>query len=107
MAGKPPRLAYSANLITQARYVLEYLKRRRNHLRVGRLHRHEEEYALLNDVGHHYALLHYYIDRDRQRRQLEAAGFRLLDVFDSVGRSLGASDDDAWSPSLLYVAARK
>jgi SAM-dependent methyltransferase len=106
-AGKPPRLAYSRNPITQARYVLEYLRRRRNHLRVGRLHRHEEEYALLSDVGHHYALLHYYIDRDRQRRQLEAAGFRLLEVFGSDGRSLGESDDDGSSPSLLYTAARK
>jgi SAM-dependent methyltransferase len=106
-AGKPPRLAYSRNPIAQARYVLEYLKRRRNHLRVGRLHLHEEEYALLNDVGHNYALLHYYIDRDTQRRQLEAGGFRPLEVFDSDGRSLGESDDDASSPSLLYVAARK
>ncbi len=106
-AGKGPRLAYARNPVTQARHVIEYLKRRLNHLRVGRLHRHEDEYALLNDAGHDYALLHYYIDRDRQQRQLDAAGFRLLEVIDSDGRSLHEGDEDASSPSLLYVAARK
>jgi SAM-dependent methyltransferase len=106
-AGKGPRLMYSRNPVTQARQVLEYLMRRLNHLRVCRLHRHEDEYALLNDIGHDYALLHYYIDRDRQQRQLDAAGFRLLDVIDSDGRSLREGDEDVSSSSLLYVAARK
>jgi len=107
-AGKPPRLAYSRNPIAQARYVLEYLKRTRNHLRVGRLQPPRGGVrAGSTTLGTTYALLHYYIDRDKQRRQLEAGGFRLLDVFDSDGRSLGESDDDASSPSLLYVAARK
>jgi SAM-dependent methyltransferase len=107
VAGKGPRLTYSRNPVTQALHVLRYLQRRLNHLRVGRLHRHEDEYALLNDIGHDYALLHYYIDRDRQQGQLDAAGFRLLEVIDSDGRSLREGDEDASSPSLLYVAARK
>jgi len=106
-AGKSPRLTYSRNPVTQALHVLRYLHRRLNHLRVGRLHRHEDEYALLNDIGHDYALLHYYIHRDRQQRQLDAAGFRLLEVIDSDGRSLHEGDEDASSPSLLYVSARK
>src|SRR3989440_11478547 len=107
-AGKGPRLTYARNPVTQARHVIEYLRRRLNHLRVSRLHRDEDEYALLSDTGHDYALLHYYIDRDRQQRQLDAAGFRLLEVIDSDGRSLREGDDgDASSPSLLYVAARR
>jgi len=106
-ACKAPRLTYSRNPVTQARHVIEYLKRRLNHLHVGRLHRHEDEYALFNDTGHDFALLHYYIDRDRQQRQLDAAGLRLLEVIDSDGRSLREGDEDASSPSLLYVAARK
>ncbi len=107
LAQSGPRLEYSPNPITEGIHVITYLRRRLNHLRVGRLRRFEEEYALLDDIGHDYGLLHYYIDADRQAQQLDAAGFRLLEVFDSDGRSLRDGGDDASSGSLLYVAARR
>jgi len=66
--------------------VIEYLKRRLNHLQVGRLHRQEDEYALFNDTGHDYAAAALLHRPGSQQRQLDAAGLRLLEVIDSDGR---------------------
>ena len=109
-----PRLEFSRNPVTQMVRVAQYLRRLMNHRRIGRLRRLEKDYAVLNDIGHDFQLLHYYIDWEAQVRQLEAAGFRVVDIIKSDGRSLRTGDanaanrhDDASSPSLMYVAARK
>jgi hypothetical protein len=63
-----------------------------------------DEYAILNDGAHDFALMHYNIDPDRQRQQLAGQGFDTLEVLDDKGlaRSPGdAAPDCAW---LLYVA---
>jgi SAM-dependent methyltransferase len=101
-----PRLHWSRNPSTQLLHGLRYLRSVINHARVGPLRRVETSYAVLNDEGHDYAVLHYYISRDTQQRQLEQAGFRVLDELDAVGRLLQPDDDDSGSPSVLYVAAR-
>lgn len=101
-----PRLHFSRNPVTQGRYAAQYMVQMAHHARTGRFRRFENEYALLDDVGHDFQLLHYYIDRATQRRQLEQSGFTLLDVFDNDGMSLQDGDDDADSGTLLYVAQR-
>jgi SAM-dependent methyltransferase len=101
-----PRLMRSRNPATQALLVWRYIRSLVNHARVGRLRRIEQDYAVLNDSGHDFAALHYYVDRETQRRQLEAAGFDLRDILDDNGRPLYHGDDDSESPSLLYVAER-
>ena len=100
-----PILRWSRNPGTQAAHVLRYVRSLVNHARVRHLRRLETDYALLNDPGHDYAMLHYYIDRGIQRRQLQAAGFRELSAFDQAGRALQEDDADIDSPSVLYVAA--
>jgi len=102
-----PRMVWARNPVTQALQVLRFVRSWANHLRIGRLRRSEPEYALLNDPGHDYAALHYYIDRQTQRTQLEAAGFELLDIFDEAGRRPPPGDDACDSPSLLYVAKKE
>src|SRR5579871_1208557 len=99
-----PALQRSRNPATQALHVLRYVRSLVNHARVAPLRRIERDYAVLNDPGHDYAALHYYIDRPTQAAQLDAIGFHLLDVFDGDGRPLASGDDDSASPSLLYVA---
>jgi SAM-dependent methyltransferase len=101
-----PFLVKVRNPATQAAYFIRYVRGLRNHARVGRLRREEHDYALLNDMGHDYAALHYYVDRHTQRRQLEAGGFHLLDIFDESGHLLADADDDSASPCLTYIAAR-
>src|SRR5262245_12931990 len=101
-----PRLVRPRHPGPQALHVVRYFRSLVNHARIGKLRRVEDTYALLNDPGHDYAMLHYYIDRAGQREQLDHAGFHQLDVFDASGRSLCDNDDDSESPSLLYVAER-
>lgn len=101
-----PRLCYSRNPVTQGRYAARYLVQMAHHAQTGRFRRFESEYALLDDVGHDYQLLHYYIDADTQRRQLARLGFELLDVFDSAGAPLVDGDAAADSGTLFYVAQR-
>jgi len=81
-----PELGRSSNPIAQTKHLLSYRRSLRNHAKVSRLRRFETEYALLNDVAHEWSLLHYYIDRTNQARQLERSGFRLLDVFSASGK---------------------
>lgn len=102
-----PWLERAHNPATQAVHVVRFMRSLVNHGRIRRLRRVEDEYALLNDHGHDYAALHYYIDRERQQSQLAHAGFLLTDVFDGEGRRLAPGDDDCASPSLLYVARRE
>jgi len=101
-----PRLHWSRNPTTQALYLRRWLRQLTNHARVGRLREQHSGYALLNDPGHDYACLHYYIDQATQRRQLGDLGFEVLDVFDADGRPLDAQQHGSDSSSLMYVARR-
>jgi ubiquinone/menaquinone biosynthesis C-methylase UbiE len=101
-----PHLERSRNPITQLRRMADYVHDVANHLRFRRLERSESEYALFNDDAHHYSLLHYYIDRDTQARQLRAVGFELVESLDTMGRALRETDDDRAYASIEYVARR-
>jgi SAM-dependent methyltransferase len=104
MAG--PRLRLSPNPLTQARLLKHYLamvsRRRRNR----RLEVLADEYAIINDEAHNYSLLLYYIAKERQARQLEAAGFELLEMRDMRGQRLELGDPDEHTSSIYYVARR-
>jgi SAM-dependent methyltransferase len=77
-----------------------------NYLRLKGERRETAEYAVLNDSGHYYSCLHYYVSRSVADAQLATVGLRICDVFDRFGRTLGRGEDDSESPSLLYVAQR-
>ncbi len=103
-ATQGPQLDFRLNPLAQLRCVRQYLREMANHRRIKPRQHVEKDYALWNDAGHDYAVLHYYIDRDTQSRQLAGAGFRLLECLDELGRTLGPQDDDSAYSSLHYVA---
>jgi SAM-dependent methyltransferase len=103
-ATKGPRVHFQCNPLSQLRRVMEYLQARANHRRIKREQRFEQEYALVNDSAHNYALLHYYISREAQARQLTGVGFHLVESLDEWGRTLGVNDDDSDYSSIHYVA---
>lgn len=103
-AYRGPRLKLSRNPVTMLRNVVRLGRQWLNYGRLRRFNRNEAQYALLTDVGHDYACLHYYIDREAQASQLSARGFRLLEVFTVWGASLGVDDLAESSPWLMYVA---
>jgi SAM-dependent methyltransferase len=101
-----PRMHWNRNPATQAMLVLRWIFQIVNHMRIGPLRKIEKEFALLNDEGHDYACLHYYIDKHNQLRQLTRAGFTTVEVLDCDGQRLNQTDEASHSPWLMYVARR-
>jgi SAM-dependent methyltransferase len=64
------------------------------------------DYSIRNDSAHNWSVLHYYITRDAQERQLAGHGFELLECLDLQGVSVGRGEDAADCPELHYVARR-
>ena len=64
------------------------------------------EYAILNDSGHDYSLLHYYISHDGQARQLAEHGFGLVECLDLDAGSVTAGELAPACYELHYVARR-
>ncbi len=106
-AQRGPRLNWSRNPVNQVMLFISWVRRIANNWRNRHSHRFEADYALLSDLGHDYACLHYYIDQTVQRQRLEAHGFDTLEVLDPLGRSVAAEDPSSASPWLMYVAERK
>lgn len=77
----------------------------RNRRRLAGLQYSTADYAVVNDGTFGYALLHYFVRRDAQERQLVAVGFELLECLDPDGRPVPPGHDGA-GPWLHYVARR-
>lgn len=103
-ACRGPQLRFAKNPYRQARAAMSYVQGRRNHPRFAELQRFEAEYALLNDEAHGWQLLHYYIDRATQTKQLAGVGFDLLETIGQSGAVLGPDDDDSGFTELHYIA---
>jgi len=76
-----------------------------NKKRLGPLQQRNHDHAIINDFSHDYSLLHYYIRRDDQERQLESIGFEMLACLDARGRDVGPGGYGC-SGQLMYVARR-
>ncbi|MGD8281584.1 MAG: class I SAM-dependent methyltransferase [Gemmatimonadota bacterium] len=105
-AGAAPRLELHRNPVTALRDLLTYVRRWINHARVGRYRETNEDYALFDDLGHDFGLLHYYVDRPHAERQLVDAGFLVRDVFSPQGRRLAPDTFGEAAPFLMYVAEK-
>jgi SAM-dependent methyltransferase len=77
-----------------------------NHRRLMRWERIEPDYAILNGAAHEFSLLHYYISRDGQERQLRRHGFELLECLDEAGEPVAAGESGGGCHELHYVALR-
>lgn len=89
----------------RAGYHLVRLPRRARNRRVARtFERRDGDYALVNEPVHDHALVHYFIARDAQERQLAAAGLQLVDCFDVDGRAVGPGETAERSTELHYAA---
>jgi SAM-dependent methyltransferase len=101
-----PRVRWSWNPFRLSSSAAQFVLGWRHHRRVGPLRITTPEYALLNDPGHFYACLHYYVARPTVSSQLTATDMRLLDVFNGTGQTLTEAEDDSDDPWLFYVAQR-
>jgi SAM-dependent methyltransferase len=97
------RRAIHRNVIWWIRAALHLPSRRRNRRRLGPLQYREADHAVVNDAAHDYGLLHYYIGRAAQERQLTDLGYALIDVLEFHGPSVPAGQQGQ-DGSLYYVA---
>ncbi len=103
-SSSPARVELTANPLRLAYRVVGAAASVRNRRRLAGFEREEASYAIRNDAAHWYRLLHYYIGRDEQERQLAEVGFTLLDCLDEDGRSVPAGEPAATSSELHYLA---
>ena len=101
-----PHLAWTADPFRLVFRFSQYLVSWRNYFRLKPLRRITPEYALINDGGHYFSLLHYYVSRSNMASQLHGTGLSLQDVFDSHGNPLPEGADESEDAALLYVARR-
>jgi SAM-dependent methyltransferase len=81
-------------------------RRWQNRSRLRPKQRHESHYAILNDEAHDFSVLHYYVSRDAQERQMKEAGYALIECRDLEGRIVEPGDTAPHAPELHYVARR-
>jgi SAM-dependent methyltransferase len=102
---RPTHIA-GRNPVRIARQLLRLPRRERNRRRLQPLQRDHGDYAILTDEAHEYGILHYYIGRDAQARQLAEVGFELLECLDLDARPVQGGQTAASQPELHYVARR-
>lgn len=75
------------------------------YFRLRKLIYEEHGHARRIDGAFNFSLVTYYVDPAEQKRQLEAAGFELLSIYDSSGKSveIDSGSTDQW----LYYLAKK
>jgi SAM-dependent methyltransferase len=86
-----------------ARALTRLPRRRRNRKTLLPLQQRGADHAILNDSERDYGVLHYYIGRDAQERQLSSLGFELVECLDVEGRPV-ARGTIGYGPWLHYVA---
>jgi SAM-dependent methyltransferase len=64
------------------------------------------DHAILNDAAHDFSLLHYYITRDEQERQLARHGFQLCECLRLDGEPVGPGELASGFHELHYAATR-
>ena len=115
--------AHAPFVVGPGRQLLEHLRARRlrsvaagvvrlprrvaNRHRLGRLEQRGSGYAIVNDSAHDYSILHYYISRDDQARQLGEAGFELIECLDLEAQPVANGGGAPTSSELHYVARRR
>jgi SAM-dependent methyltransferase len=102
---KPTRLR-TRHPLGVVRALARMPRRELNRRRLLALQRIEDDYAILTDEAHEYGILHYYIGRDAQERQLTECGFELLECLDLDGQPVRPGEQAAEHPELHYVARR-
>ena len=107
LAGRAPRLVWSPRPDRLARELWHFAIARWNYARLRGLRRETAEYALFNDMAHHWRGVFYYISREAQIAQLDAVGFDTREVIGEDGRAVGPRDPAARDGCLHFVAVRR
>jgi SAM-dependent methyltransferase len=103
---RPPTDLRARNIVRRAGRLALMPLRLRNRRRLVGLERSGPGYAIVNDDAHDYRLLHYYVSRDEQERQLSELGFDFIECLDNAGHVLAPGETSADWVELYYIARR-
>ena len=103
---KPIQKRIPRNPLRWAPAIAQGLTSLRNRRQKRGHQRFESNYALINDPAHDYLLLTYYISPEEQRRQLHAAGFDLLEMYDPHGTNTTPEVLGVSAPWIYFVARK-
>jgi SAM-dependent methyltransferase len=102
----PIRSINATNPVSFASQVLRLPRSIRNRRRLLAWEQVGSDHAILNDAAHDFSLLHYYITRDEQERQLAAHGFELHECLRLDGEPVGPGESASGWHELHYAATR-
>jgi SAM-dependent methyltransferase len=100
----PLHSIHATNPVSFVSQVLRLPLSIRNRRRLLPWQRVEADYAILNDPAHDFSLLHYYITRDQQERQLSRHGFELSECLTLEGKPVGPGESAVGWHELHYAA---
>lgn len=101
-----PIMEFSRAPCKQVGNFLKFLKSTSNRLRNKNHQVFNEQYAIINDIAHNYAMLTYYIDKTHQVSQLKSMGFETIEMYDTLGNVLNLGSEDKDSAWIYYVAKK-
>ena len=101
-----PIMEFSRAPCKQVANFLKFLKSTSNRLRNENHQVFNEQYVIINDIAHNYAMLTYYIDKVHQVSQLKAMGFETVEMYDTLGNVLNLDSEDKDSAWIYYVAKK-
>ncbi|MCF6148949.1 MAG: class I SAM-dependent methyltransferase [Candidatus Kuenenia sp.] len=106
LANSFPKMAFAPNPCIQTKLFAKYLRSILNFLKYKGLEQFNDEYAIINDKAHDYALLTYYIDKNCQILQNKNMGFETIEIYDTSGKILNPGDEDNHSAWIYYVTKK-
>jgi hypothetical protein len=92
------------NLIRRAGRLALMPFRLRNRRALLSFERQGDGWAIVNDDAHTYRLVHYYISRDAQERQLREEGFELIECLDDDGKTVAPGETGEDYVELYFIA---
>jgi SAM-dependent methyltransferase len=101
-----PRFRPGRNPLTALRRFGEFVGARRRWRSMRHLECSCDEYAMCVQPDHGFRMLHFFSDRDAQKRQLAASGFNLEEAFDESCRAIPEGDRAPHSGTIHYIARR-
>ncbi|MBM4054441.1 MAG: class I SAM-dependent methyltransferase [Planctomycetes bacterium] len=101
-----PKIVFTPDPYAQINLLLKYFRSIVNFLKNRKLEQFNEEYAIINDKAHSYALLSYYIDKNSQILQNKSMGFETIEMYDVSGNILNPGDKDSHSAWIYYVTRK-
>ncbi len=100
-------LEFSLHPIRLARALQQYFAGWGPHLRNRQRDVFTAEYNVRNDSGENYTLMHYYISKANQVKQLQSFGFEEVRIVDRKGAWTDAATPDTASSWIYYLARKR